>query len=371
MLVPQPSPKPEMLALHHESTSEKAERQKHFLIYLAIFLGSLIALTAGVLIEEHLLLLLPNVFHIEPKTLDTLNKLAAHFFNEVGIAGLIACGLAFTIERFSTKEFAKHAQKLAAEEREAIKQDVFHAIFGHFVPKEIIGEMTSQILVETFLRKNFTIVYTLQPFLDIVTHSMFVHVDFKMKYDIINLSKHPRPFLLKAGFSKPPLPSLSDQSKFISVSAVGCENPFTLQEKEIATHPQTGSHISLNYKEPLLVRPGEDNPTTVTIHSQTVKHFAGGSSYFSVEYPTADLQLTAEVHDRTLEVYSGATPVCQGIEWLKKTPDYKSEDGYYDWYLQRPLLAFQSVYLTWNPKDLINAQLLPVESGDPNLGTES
>lgn len=351
MVAPNSSHKPERLPQANESTAQRNERRNYFLIYGAIFLGSVIALTAGFATEESHFLV--NVFNNHSDTLQSLNKLLAHFLNEVGLAGLIACGLAVTIERFSTREFVKHAQQLAADEREAIKHDVFHATFGHFVPKAIIDELTSQVLIETFLRKNFFMIYTLRPFVDVDTHSTYVLVEFEMKYDIINLSPYRRPFILKAAFSKPPLASLQDQAKFLSVCAEGCEQPFTIQEDDIRILARSGSYISLNHQEPLWIKPGEDQATTITIHSQTVKHYAGGSSFFSVEYPTADLELTAHVYDRTLDVYSGATPVSPDFEWMMETPRHRPQYGYFNWKLQRPLLAFQAIYLTWNPKDLV------------------
>lgn len=343
-----------------EPNRQTNERRKYFLIYGSIFVGSIFALTAGFAIEQSHFLL--NAFNSHSDTLASLNMLLAHCLNEIGLAGLIACGLAVTIERFSTREFVKHAQALAADEREAIKQDVFHATFGHFVPKAIIDELTSQVLIETFLRRNFLMIYTLRPFVDVLTHSTYVLVEFKMKYDIINLSPYRRPFILKAAFSKPPLASLRDQAKFLLISAQGCEEPFTLQEEKIGVMSGAGSYISLKHQEPLWIKPGEDQATTITIHSQTVKHFAGGSSFFSVEYPTADLELTALVYDRTLDVYSGATPVSPDCEWLMETPRHQPEYGYYNWKLQRPLLAFQAIYLTWNPKDLVAVDPL-VEKG--------
>jgi hypothetical protein len=357
MFAPQSSHMLERLPRADESAAQRNERRRYFAIYGSIFLGSVIALTAGFLIEESHFLL--NVFDTHSDRAQSLNKLLAHFLNEAGLAGLIACGLAVTIERFSTKEFVKHAQKLAAEEREAIKSDVFHATFGHFVPKAIINELTSQVLIETFLRKNFLMIYTLRPFVDVVTHSTYVLVEFKMQYDIVNLSPYRRPFILKAAFSKPPLASLQDQAKFLHISAEGCEEPFTLEEDKIKVFARAGSYISLNHEEPLWVKPGEDQATTITIHSQTVKHFAGGSSFFSVEYPTADLELTALVYDRTLDVYSGATPVSPDFDWMKETPRHQPQYGHYNWKLQRPLLAFQAIYLTWNPKELITVEQSP------------
>ena len=360
-------PVPEQTELNDKPDAERRERRNAYLIYASIFIFSLIALATAFLIEESILLL-PNVFGIGQEKLVFFNKLIIHLLDELGIAGLIACGLAVTIERFSTKEFTKHAQKLADAEREAIKQDVFHSVFGHFVPPEIIDEMKSQILVETFLRKNFFMVYTLRPFGDVATRSTFVLVDFQMKYDVVNLSPCRRVFALKAAFSRPPIPSLFGYAKFIRITAEGCEEPFTLSEEQVTIHPQTASHVSLNYQEPIWVKPGRDNPTTITIHSQTVKHFAGGSSYFSVEYPTADLELTAQVFDPTLEVSSGATPVSPRYDWLKTTANHKPELGYYNWELQRPLLAFQGVYLTWDPKELVSAGRAGIDGDDKPAG---
>src|SRR5690242_9096788 len=165
---------------------------KHFLVYLAIVVLSFLALTVGYLLD-----------HFKPfatiLSLPTFNELLAHLVNEAGIAGLIAAGLGITIERLSAKEFInladeqraaliEQSQSLFAEERKAIKQDVFFNCFGIHLPEEIRDEIKTQILTETLLRRKMSMVYTLKPLVDVQSHSDYVLFESELWYDIVNLT---------------------------------------------------------------------------------------------------------------------------------------------------------------------------------------
>jgi hypothetical protein len=331
------------------------------IIYGAIFSISIFALIIGYLIEHFkpLMLILKSSLP-EPGKFEYFNSLLAHLFNEAGVAGLIACGLAVTIERLSANEFIKLAsderaavidqsRRLAAEERKIIKEDVFYYVFGHDIPQEIRKEITTQILKAIFIRKKLSMIYTLSSVEDIATRSTYVLVDLLMSYDIENLTSERQPLIVRAAFKKPPITSLADQAKFTSIEVVGCENPIMLQEGQIPIKP-IKDNISLDYNEPVWIKSG--TPTRVTIHSQTIKHYTGGTSNFVFDYHTCDLDLSVHVIDRSLQVYAGAST---GGEWLKETSRHKPINGYYNWEIHRPLLAFQGIHLTWIPVVLDNA----------------
>jgi hypothetical protein len=339
-----------------DAKTRSRDTLKHFVAYGLIIIFSGIALMAGDFIE---LRLVP-----ERVPLEHLSKLAAELLTELGIAGVIACVLAFTIERFSAKEFAKVAEK----ERREVAKDVFDAMLGHSIPRSIKDEMSTQILAEPLIRKKLVMTYVLTPLADSETPPRYVFVDFEMSYEIHNLSSCKRPFRLKSAFPKPPIPSLLNLAKFTKIKATGfCQDESSdeatsvlLKGEEIQTYENTGSHVSLKYPNVLWVSP--DRPTMVEIHSQTVKHLAGASSYFTVEYHTTDFKLGVQVSGVQLNVHAGASPVSRDSDWLKMTGECKEEEwlrikalhpsqGFYEWESQRPLLAFQALWVTWNPAE--------------------
>ncbi len=339
---------------------------KYFLIYLGIVLLSLLALTSGFLLD-----------HFKPfatlLNLPTCNDLLAHLFNEAGIAGLIAAGLGITIERLSAKEFIKLAdeqraalidqsQTMAAQERRAIKQDVFFNCFGIHLPEEIRNEIKTQILTEALLRRNMSMVYTLKPYVDVQSHSDYVIVECELRYDIVNLTNERKEMTLSYSFRKSPIPALAGQAKFLAVEAHGPSTELDLSGDQIPTRSRQDL-ISLDCPHRVVIEPGVDNATEIRIHSQNVKHCFGGYSYFTFDYHTCDLELSVVVPSNTLDVYAGVSPGGSPGIWLKKTHRDRSKDGIYNWELKRPLLAFQGVSVGWDPKPLPT-------NGDPSADSK-
>jgi hypothetical protein len=363
-----------------EQTRQPSESGfRHYAVYVAIFAASVLALTAGFFVErDHLLTGVLELVIPTPETAATLNSLIGHFFNEAGIAGLIACGLAVTIDQLSSRELIRlaedqraavvdQARQLAAEERDAIKHDVFYYTFGTHLPDEIKNEITTQILTEHFIRKEMWMQYVLKPVVDCATRSNYVLVDFELSYEIVNLTTENQEFNLQSAFRKSPVDSLAEQARFITVEVAGAETPFTMIGDEIPTK-ESEECISLDIKSPVIIKPGPNNPTKVKIHSQSIKHCAGGLSYFMVDYHTCKLELSVFVPANGLKVCSG---VSTGRDLLTERFGHKPTEGVYSWELKRPLLAFQGIYVRWDPKKVpeevtsaaaLQAQPIPQET---------
>src|SRR5436190_9588841 len=86
-----------------------------------------------------------------------ISPFLGHLVTEIGIAGLVGFILALTFERLSAGEF----RKLARQERDAIKTDVFHYVYGYGIPRPITDMIDKQILKSPFVRKNMRATFTL------------------------------------------------------------------------------------------------------------------------------------------------------------------------------------------------------------------
>src|SRR5580692_8885371 len=100
-------------------------------------------------------------------------EITSHLLNEVGIAGLIAMVLVFTIDRVTRKESVElaefHQQKLkdiAEKNEESIKTNVFHYVFAQSLPNDIIAEIRDQLLCHNFVRHDLHVHYKINQFDD-------------------------------------------------------------------------------------------------------------------------------------------------------------------------------------------------------------
>ncbi len=64
------------------------------------------------------------------------------FFKELGVAGVIALILVFTIEKFTRQRHEKAANTLV----EKINNNLFHAIYKRYIPEEVFSEVEKSLL---------------------------------------------------------------------------------------------------------------------------------------------------------------------------------------------------------------------------------
>lgn len=165
-------------------------------ILYAMLLGmSVLALFAGYVIQEWM--------HLE-------HALSAHFFTELGIAGLIALFLAFTFEPIAQEE----ARRISHAQQKLLERDVFKQVFRRAVPKAITDEIVEQVLRATFIRDRMEMHYELTP-IEGNSGRRFMRARLTLKYDITNITRKPQPFLLNTGIEPSPCEELRDEAKFL------------------------------------------------------------------------------------------------------------------------------------------------------------
>jgi hypothetical protein len=271
-----------------------------------------------------------------------LIELLSHISNEAGVAFLIAIVLAFTIEKLTFEEF----RDLLDAQTKAIKTNVYNYIAEHSVPPEITREIETQILKAVFVRRDLKISYTIEPVSEDGAYADYVKVSLTLKYEIENLTSGDMPFEIKHTVERSPEPLLDSEVKFISIEVSGCENPISMKEAELdKIQTWVGPDLVLIFRD-VVVHPQESQVTTVTVKSQTIKHFKGGMDYHMVRHHTCNVGLRVHVHKLDLDVEAGSVAHIR----MNEQEDAEPADGIYHWKSQRPLLAGQHIYVTWMPR---------------------
>ncbi|HKP86664.1 MAG TPA: hypothetical protein VJZ26_11240 [Blastocatellia bacterium] len=313
-------------------------RRKRFLIYGALLSISLIALASGSQLEE-------------------ANKLLSHLLRDIGISGLVGFLLAMTFERLSEYEAKRLAEeereaiteefrKVTEEEREAIKKDVFYYVLGYDIPQKIRDEISTQVLKSLYIRENLVMDFGLEVIKAPDTGESYMRTVCKMSYDIKNLTKERQVFRLNPSVDMAPVASLAGETKFISLSASGCENPCSFTEEQLrGMTAENEVEIYLKLDREIIVLPGR--VTSVEVKYQTVRFLRRGHLDFVFTTHTCDLDLTVRIHNPDVKIIASA--FAENI--LKKTTKYDESFGYYNWKIDRPLLAYQGINVTWIMKE--------------------
>ncbi|HLL70116.1 MAG TPA: hypothetical protein VK363_01710 [Pyrinomonadaceae bacterium] len=278
----------------------------------------------------------------------------SHIARDIGISGLVGYYLAYTFERLSADEYkrlaeeeratsAREFRRLTEEEREAIKKDVFFYVLGHDLPQEIRDEISTQILKSLLIRRHLTLIFELDEIKAPDTGDSYMLTKCIMSYSIENLTKVNQPFLPRPSVDKSPVASLAHETKFTSLSVKGCEQPLELKEREL--HELLDEHdteMVLKLKNPIIVLPG--TMTTVQIEYQTARFMRRGHLDFVFTTHTCELDLSVRVRNPEVRVFATANANSElKADPLKHRPSY----GVYNWKIDRPLIAYQGISITW------------------------
>lgn len=299
-------------------------------VYGILLLLSILALEAGYYLEIG--------FQWGVKTIK--EPLLGHMITEVGIAGLVGFVLTLTFERLSAREF----RELAKRERDDIKTDVFHYVYGYGIPRQITDIIDKQILRTLFVRRNMRAEYTLEV-IDSTSPIKYVRAKRKFSYEVENLTDQPQPFPFVASIDRAPNASLNEHVKFVSLAVENCEEPFELDATQLSQCQSDKAHEKLiNLTQKIIVLP--DIATKVSIESQTVKHLEGGWLLLILNNHTCDMELRVRVPKRDMDVV--ATAYADKV--LKTTKAHDPDLGIYEWNTEKPMLAYQGLYIAWTPK---------------------
>jgi hypothetical protein len=301
-------------------------------VYGALVLLSILAVEIGYYLEKGM--------RFGSRTLE--NAALGHLIGEIGIAGLIGFVLSLTFERLSAKEF----KELAERERDTIKTDVFFYVYGYGLPQQIREMINGQVLKIPYIRKNMEAKYTLEVFSHETTNTKYVRARRDLSYEIENLTKRHQPFPFNAATDLPPILELDKEAKFMSIRIEDCVKPFEANETQLREMQVDEGHERY-VRHDIEILP--DKTTKVFVETQTVKHLDGGRLYLILSNHTCDLTIRVRNLARDLEVI--ATDYTQEDKILKGTGGHDPEAGTYTWKIQRPILAYQGVYVSWNAKE--------------------
>jgi hypothetical protein len=286
-----------------------------------------------------------------------VGELWGHLLSELGVAGLVAFVLAFTIERLSAEEFKRRAERertalkdefraLAEAERNAIKKDVFYQTYGRTLPQEIRDELDHQVLQSDFIRSGLYLQFELTIEKDPKTSEEYVKSKCVTKSHIRNICGKPRIFPIRHSIDQSPSDALKGEVKYLEFQVSGCETEFLLKEPDLKTMTnEVKNKISLDLskdrnKREVVVLP--DRETDLTIKYQGIRTIKGGGIHFSFTSHTCDLELTVNVTHRDLEVFAEAYSPHPLVETDRHDPN----NGYYNWILKKPLLCYQAIHIT-------------------------
>jgi hypothetical protein len=237
-------------------------------------------------------------------------------------------------------EFAR----LFLDERALMKKDVYVGVFGKRIPEPVRDAIEVQLLESSFGRRNAELTYWLYP-VQAADATWYMSVRVEAKYEIENLSYtgETKTLELTPFVSKAP-EGLEDQVGFLSFSATGCKQPFSLTREEL-----TALTFDRDVDRVLCLAPKHTievtaEPTTISIQSAEIDHLRSSRQSFVARHFITDLTLT---------VY---TPNCgPHIKVQAKANAFKQlakevalpELGYFRWKTTGPLLPLQGINVHW------------------------
>lgn len=311
----------------------------------------------GAWTATYLLLLLISVgLMVLASVLRAKNKaLAADLLNELGIAGFVAFVLALTIERLSAKEFERRAQRerdllqdefraLAKQERADLKKDVFYYTYGRNLPQAIRDDLDHYFLQADFIRSNLYLQFDLSIETDPHTSKDYVKSICLTSSHIRNLTAEPKAFPIDHFIDRSPSDALGNDVKYLEFSCTGSKDEISLTESqltEITRRDAGGVALNLREKHQVVVSPEE--PTALKIRYQGIRALEGAGIYFFFTTHTCDLELTVHVKNSDLDVFAEAYSPHQ----LAETDRHDPAVGYYNWAIEKPLLAYQAIRVNW------------------------
>jgi hypothetical protein len=302
-----------------------------------------------------LLLLISIGLMVLASFLGSTKTLAADLLNELGIAGFVAFVLALTIERLSAKEFEQRAKRerdllqeefraLAEQERKDLKKDVFYYTYGRILPQAIRDDLDHYFLQADFIRSNLYLQFDLTIETDPHTSKDYVKSICLTSSHIRNLTGKPKTLPIDHSIDPSPSEALKNDVKFLEFLCTGSANEISMTESQLATMTRRDAGgVALNLAEEQRVVVLPEEPAVLKIRYQGVRAMEGAGIYFFFTTHTCDLELTVHVKNCDLEVFAEA----YSPHKLAETDRHDPSTGYYNWAIEKPLLAYQAIRVNW------------------------
>lgn len=264
-------------------------------------------------------------------------KVAGNLTRELGFAAAIAWMISMAIERVAREREEANFRAI----RQAIAQDVFKAVIGSFVPKEIRDLAFETILLAPVTRSVMRIEYVFKPLPGTAERGgRHVLLETRAEYSVKNESSAEIDYNVDMFITKCPAPALSTNHRLISIAI----NETILSAEEIAAGdralPDTDSEQ--RYRWPRKIPPL--GTLGVVAHWSLVKETSDTEIWTGL-IPSSHFELTIDMQIPGLDW--GVEPLHHGV---LKQMGTKAKLGLNHYIASRPLLPYQGIAIWWRPE---------------------
>jgi hypothetical protein len=149
------------------------------------------------------------------------HELLTHFFNEMGIAFVVAAILGSTFEFF----MRRREERALTEHIRQIEEAALLSLLGYFMPRSL-SHQVRQVFEQQIMRSHLKLIYTFQkPTVDLerlssragIEASDLVVLNVRVEYDLVNLTTTKKKHLIHHGFESV-LPFGDEYDKFLNLT---------------------------------------------------------------------------------------------------------------------------------------------------------
>jgi len=240
------------------SRKKAARDNLELTIYLVILVVSVLFVATGLVIK-----------YSYKGADDFWSSMVPFFLSELGIAGIIALIIIFTIEQFTKKRHEKAANKLIRR----MNKNLFHAIYDRYIPSKIFEEVENCLLNCRVIRTGYSIDYSLNYITDdeaqeheISPQDQGNHLfcGIFSRYKLTNTSARDVTHMIEIHLE---LPIDDSMKKFVGIDSVKV-NGDAIYEKNVADQYQlTNQHLI--FKHPIKINPGGE--VNISMNCHTIK----------------------------------------------------------------------------------------------------
>jgi hypothetical protein len=260
-----------------------------------------------------------------------------HLLRDLGMAGLIAMVLIYTVDRVSRERHENAAHDLM----EKMNHNLFHAIYKRYIPPAVMEEVEKCLMKSDVFRTHYCIDYTLD-YISEVTNieqadkDKYLKCEIYSKYRLRNITDKPITHLVETHVELPIENSLKDLVDFDEITIDGD----SLSAEEIKESTSTNDIHKIIKHE---VTIPADGFKEVTMMCHTIKRKLD-MEVWSSRFPSAGLTLRITAPS-AIKVHATANH-------SEELSESKMGGGKLTiWELDHGMFPFQSVIFWWNAEE--------------------
>lgn len=264
------------------------------------------------------------------------------FFRELGFAFFIAFVILLTVERYN----AEVQKKEADEERERLKRDVFEAVFGVSLPRNVRDAVQNEILSKKFYRTNSRSTYEIIPkVFDLENGGEINGVLLKVhsSFSITNVSRNKEIFPFEIFVEKPQLKNLKNYKRDVDIDSVTIGGEKLCREEIDAADKDAPDDLSKRLIKKIEISPGE--MVTIDFSFSTIRGHDDSELWITL-WPNNGMRFEVNLPPE-LGSY-GVFPIHESR--LIQTHN-SPETGFHAWELRDTVLPNQGIMFWWRLTD--------------------